>query len=209
NKVLCAREANRVKGNRAPAEAWSGAALQEIVARAERLFPKKAWRFQPGAMARFDADGGFIARQLIDTQHMARLAKAYLEHVCDQVWAPPGRLTAMLRAKWGLNTLLPDHNYADVNQPKNRKDHRHHAIDAFVLACTDRGLLQRIAHESGRAERLDLDRLFPRDSFPEPFAGYRDALAARLATVVVSHTPDHGLAPCQQGNSRSTSGRLH
>src|SRR5690606_16466422 len=107
------------------------------------------------------------------------------------------------------NTLLPDHNYADVNQPKNRKDHRHHAIDAFVLACTDRGLLQRIAHESGRAERLDLDRLFPRDSFPEPFAGYRDALAARLATVVVSHKPDHGLAPCQQGNSRSTSDRLH
>ena len=30
----------------------------------------------------------------------------------------PGKLTAMIRGKWGLNTLLPDHNYSDA---KNRK----------------------------------------------------------------------------------------
>ncbi|MCT8972921.1 type II CRISPR RNA-guided endonuclease Cas9 [Microbaculum marinisediminis] len=209
NKVLCTRRANREKGNRPPADVWSGDALQEIVERAERLFGKKAWRFQPDAMSRFDAEGGFIARQLTDTQHMARLAKTYLEQVCDQVWAPPGRLTAMLRAKWGFNSLLPDHNYVDANHPKNRKDHRHHAIDAFVLACTDRGLLQRIARASGRAEDLDLDHLFPKDSFPKPYEGYRDDLAARLATIVVSHKPDHGLAPGDRDNVHVTSGQLH
>lgn len=209
NKVLCTREANRIKGKRAPADAWSGEKLQAIVERAERLFPKKAWRFQPDAMTRFAEDGGFLARQLTDTQHMSRLAKTYLERVCPQVWAPPGRLTAMLRAKWGLNSLLPDHNYADVKQPKNRKDHRHHAIDAFVVACTDRSLLQRIATASGRAEQLNLDRLFPKDSFPEPYNGYREDLDRRLASVIVSHKPDHGIPPGAQNNVNVTSGQLH
>lgn len=209
NKVLCTREANRRKGNRAPADAWSGEALQEIVERAERLFPKKAWRFQPDAMKRFDTDDGFLARQLIDTQHMARLAKTYLENVCEHVWAPPGRLTAMLRAKWGLNSLLPDHNFTDPSQPKNRKDHRHHAIDAFVVACTDRSLINKIARASGQAEKLELDRLFPKDGFPEPYENFREDLAARLETLVVSHKPDHGMPPSAQGNVHVTSGKLH
>lgn len=159
-------------------------------------------------MERFEAEGGFQARHLVDTRHMSRMAREYLELVCDQVWVTPGRLTAMLRAKWGLNELLPDHNFTNPNQPKNRKDHRHHAIDGFVLACTTRGLLNRIARESGRAEELDLDRLFPKESFPDPFPGYREALADRLKRIVVSHKPDHGLAPGSQDRVTVTSGKL-
>ena len=208
NKVLCTREANRRKGNLAPENAWSGDRAREIAERAERLFPRKSWRFAPGAMKRFDEDGGLVARHLTDTQYLSRLAKTYLEHVCGRVFASPGRLTAMLRAKWGLNDLLPDHNYPNVNQPKNRKDHRHHTIDAFVLACTDRGLLNRIARESGRAEEMKLDRLFPRDSFPEPFEGYREDLDARLRKLVVSHRPDHGIAPGARNDIHVTSGAL-
>lgn len=209
NKVLCTREANRRKGRRAPAEVWSGDDLRTIFERAERTVRKKAWRFQPDAMDKFAAEGGFLARQLTDTQHMARLAKTYLEHVCDQVWAPPGRLTAMLRAKWGLNSLLPDHNYPDAKHPKNRKDHRHHAIDAFVVACTDRSLLNRIAHASGQAEALDLDRLFPKDAFPEPYDGYRDDLGRMLDRLIVSHKADHGLPPGTRDDPHVTSGQLH
>ena len=208
NKVLCTREANRRKRNRPPEDAWSGEELREIVKRADRLFPRKAWRFAPGAMKRFAGEDGLVARHLTDTQYLSRLAKMYLDHVCEQVWVSPGRLTAMLRAKWGLNSLLPDHNYSNVNQPKNRKDHRHHAIDAFVLACTDRGLLNRIARESGRAEELDIDRLFPMDSFPKPFEGYREDLNARLREVVVSHRPDHGIAPGARNDVHVTSGAL-
>ena len=42
-----------------------------------------------------------VARHLVDTQYLSRLAKRYLSHVCDpdRVWASPGRLTAMLRAR--------------------------------------------------------------------------------------------------------------
>lgn len=208
NKALCTRECNRRKGNRPPEEAWSGAELQEIAERAGRLLAKKAWRFAPGAMERFAGEEGLIARHLTDTQYVSRIAKMYMEHVCDSVYVSPGRLTAMLRARWGLNSLLPDHNYADVNQPKNRKDHRHHAIDAFVLACTDRGLLNRISRESGRAAEMNLDRLFPPDSFPKPFDGYWDDLDASLRAAAVSHKPDHGIRPGARDDVHVTSGAL-
>ena len=208
NKVLCVRDSNRFKGNRAPGEAWAGDPLQAIVERAERLFPRKAWRFQPDAMARFEQEGGFQARHLVDTRHMSRMAREYLERICDQVYATPGRMTAMLRAKWGLNDLLPDHNFTEANQPKNRKDHRHHAIDGFVLACTDRGLLNRISRASGQAEELNLEHLYPKDSFPIPFEGYRAELENCLRGIVVSHKRDHGLAPGAQTDVGVTSGKL-
>lgn len=207
NKALCTREANRSKRNRAPSEAWAGDALQDIAERAERLFRKKAWRFAPDAMQRFEEDEGegWLARQLTDTAHLSRMAKTYLEHICDQVWVSPGRLTKMLRGRWGLNKLLTD-NGADGK--KNRNDHRHHAVDAFVVACTDRGLLQRVAKESGRAEQLQLDRLFPKNSFPEPFEGYCGELDDCLKKLTVSHKPDHGLPPGAQDDPRVTSGAL-
>ena len=188
NKVLCTIEANRTKGNRAPEDAWSGEALREIVERAERLFQETCWRFQIGAMERFRKEDGHVARHLVDTQYLSRLAKRYLSHVCDpdRVWASPGRLTAMLRARWGLNGILGG------GSVKNRRDHRHHAVDAFVIGCTDRGLLQKISRASGQAEELHLDRLFPPGAFPEPFDGYREALRGRIERLVVSHRPDPG-----------------
>jgi CRISPR-associated endonuclease Csn1 len=92
----------------------------------------------------------------------------------------PGRLTSLLRGRWGLNKLLSDHNL------KNRVDHRHHAIDAFVAGVTDRAMLQKIA----RAADQDRDRLI--EDMPDPWDGFRDQLGAKLARIVVSHKPDHG-----------------
>ncbi len=215
NKVLCTREANREKGNRPPADVWSGGELSEIHERAKRLFSYKAWRFAPDAMEKFEAHNDFIARQLTDSQHMARLAKDYLGHLYGEdrnrrVWAVPGRLTAMLRGFWGLNGLMTDHNIRDQETPtKNRDDHRHHAVDAFVVASTDRGMLQRIATASGRAEDLDLNRWAEKGAFPEPFEGYRDTLREKLDAMVVSHKPDHGIGPNGRDDVHVTSGKLH
>jgi hypothetical protein len=70
----------------------------------------------------------------------------------------------MLRRKWGLNNILPDHNFADPAKGKNRKDHRHHAIDAAVIGATSRSLLQKDRHRCGpkrggrRGGRVALDR---------------------------------------------------
>lgn len=217
NKVLCTREMNRIKGNRAPADAFSPDELRVIGERAQRLFPKKAWRFAPDAMEKFSETNDFIARHMTDSQHMARLAKDYLgllfgEEANRRVFASPGRLTSMLRGMWGLNALSRDHNLLEEGEDrpaKDRGDHRHHAVDAFVIACLDRGLLQRVATAAGRAEQHDLARWAPKGEFPTPFEGYYEALREKLEAMVISHKPDHGISRSGRDTRRSTSGKLH
>src|SRR5690606_6330716 len=154
NRILCCTSCNREKKNRAPADVpqWR-ARYPDILARTATLQnPKKRERFGEDAMARFGEEEGFLARQLTDMQYISRLALTYLAHLYDyeevdldgiykrhaRVRALPGRMAEMLRRQWSLNELLHGHNLvgADMAKPKNRLDHRHHAIDAIVIACT-------------------------------------------------------------------------
>lgn len=55
NKLLCLKEANRAKRNRAPAEVTEWADnYNEILARASHLTRNKQWRFARDAMERFE-----------------------------------------------------------------------------------------------------------------------------------------------------------
>jgi CRISPR-associated endonuclease Csn1 len=217
NKVVAHRHCNRAKGNRTPYEAWGHDPdrWDRIVAQVARLHRSKQWRFGPDAMQRFDKDGGFIARQLTDTQYLSRLARDYLSSLYPSkedggVYVIPGRMTAMLRRLWGLNSLLPDHNYVEnehSSAPKNRLDHRHHAIDAAVVAVTTRSLMQEIARAAGRAEDKNLDRLF--EDLPQPWEGFREELGERLRAVTVSHKPDHGRKGRPLPGRDVTAGKLH
>jgi CRISPR-associated endonuclease Csn1 len=185
NKVICLRAANRLKGKRTPFEAFGASAEWEAIAQRAAGLPKnKRWRFEPDARLRYAAEGGFQARQLNETGWLARVAQHYLAAVTDpyKIHVLPGKLTAMIRGKWGLNTLLPDHNYSDA---KNCRDHRHHAIDAMVAALTDRSLLQRMS--SAYDEERD------KIEIPLPWPSLRDDLDAKLKAMTVSHKPDHGV----------------
>ena len=218
NRILCLREANRQKRKRSPYEAFGHTdRWEEIAARAARLPKEKRWRFEPDALRRFDAEGGFIARQLTDTQHLSRLAREYVGALypdrgegSSKVWVSPGRMTEMLRRAWGLNALLPDHNYANgADQPKNRLDHRHHALDALVIAVTDRGMLQRIATEAGRRGHEEARALTR--TFEMPWEGFRDDAKTAVNRIITSHRPDHGTASkaaLAKGRD-ATAGRLH
>lgn len=219
NKVVAHRHCNRAKGNRTPYEKWSHDEdrWEAISAQVARLHKSKQWRFGPDAMEKVEKDGGFLARQLTDTQYLSRLARKYLSSLYPEkgeasgrVYVIPGRMTAMLRRLWGLNQLLPDHNFVEnehSNAPKNRLDHRHHAIDAAVTAVTTRSLLQQIARAAGRAEDKDLDRLF--EGLPQPWEGFREELGEKLARITVSHKPDHGRKGRPAPGRDVTAGRLH
>ncbi|WP_326524896.1 type II CRISPR RNA-guided endonuclease Cas9 [Sphingomonas sp.] len=217
NKVIAHRACNRAKGNRTPHEKWGGDPdrWDVISAQAARLHKSKQWRFGPDAIAWVEKDGGFLARQLTDTQYLSRLAGKYLGSLYadkdeGSVYVIPGRMTAMLRRLWGLNDILQDHNIVDnkhSNAPKNRLDHRHHAIDAAVVAVTTRSLMQRIARTAGRAEDKHLDRLF--EGLDHPWEGFRDQLRDRLFSVTVSHKPDHGRKGRPAPDRDTTSGKLH
>jgi len=217
NKVVAHRHCNRIKGNRTPFERWGHdeARWDTIATQVARLHKSKQWRFGPDAMARVEKDGGFLARQLTDTQYLSRLAGKYLRSLYPtkdegSVYVIPGRMTAMLRRLWGLNSLLPDHNIVEnehSNAPKNRLDHRHHAIDAAVVAVTTRSLLQQIARAAGQAEDKHLDRLF--EGLPRPWESFREDLGAALARITVSHKADHGRTGRPSRHHDVTAGRLH
>ncbi|MGV3771181.1 MAG: type II CRISPR RNA-guided endonuclease Cas9 [Sphingobium phenoxybenzoativorans] len=216
NKIVCLREANREKRKRSPYEAWGHSARwEDIAARAARLPKSKRWRFEPDAMERFREDGGFLARHLVDTQYLARLSREYLGALypdrgegSGKIWVSPGRLTEMVRRKLGLNDLLPDHNFGGgADQPKNRLDHRHHAIDAVVIAVVDRGMLNEIARVSGQEGAEGRERII----IPTPWDGFRDELRTVVNAITVSHRTDHGTvskAALPKGRD-ATAGRLH
>ena len=185
NKTVCFTSANRLKGKSTPYEAFGHTGeWPDIAARAAALPPNKRWRFAPDAREQMTRNGrDFLDRQLMETRWLSRLAREYVAAVCDpnQVWVVTGQHTGLIRGKWGLNTLLPDHNFTTA---KNRADHRHHAIDALVTALTDRSLLQRIA--SVYDEQRD------KIVVPMPWPSLREDLSAALERMVVSHKPDHG-----------------
>ena len=216
NKVLCTRQANRDKGNRTPFAAFGdsrdGYTWEDIATRAQRLPKPKQWRFQEDALEiwyRQCAD--FSERHLNDTRYIGRLTKEYLESICpfNKIDVITGRLTALLRGHWGLNGIYRNHNGAgDEPKSKSRDDHRHHAVDAIVVGMTTRSMLQKVATAAGRAEELNLERLFEKKnngrSPIEPWSSFRDQVAEVTQSITVSHKPRR-----KKLASDSTDGQLH
>lgn len=191
NKTLCRKDVNLAKGNRTPfeylghdAERWA-----EIQSRLNGLIARKGGEgMSPGKVRRLVATAipeDFAARQLNDTGYAAREAMACLKRLWPDVGpnapatvqAITGRVTAQLRRLWGLNNILAD------DGEKTRADHRHHAIDALTVACTHRGMTNRLsrywqAKHNQPAEHPDL---------PPPWPSIRTDAAAAVATIVVSH----------------------
>jgi CRISPR-associated endonuclease Csn1 len=191
NKTVAMRQANRIKGDRTPWQAKDDFAKQgwtteNMLARAELMPENKRYRFsETGYTQWLRDDKGFLARALNDTRHLSRVAKEYMSLICPQdTRAVPGQLTAMLRGKFGLNNIL------GLDGEKNRNDHRHHAVDACVIAVTDQGMLQRFAQASASARQRQLGKLV--DNMPMAWPTYREHVQRAIENIWVSHKPDHG-----------------
>lgn len=191
NKTVSMRQANRIKGNRTPWEAMQdfeaqGWKYEDILARAGKMKKEKRYRFAEDGYQRWlKEDKGFLARALNDTHYLSKVAREYLTLICPQdTRVIPGRMTAMLRGKFGLNDVL------GLNGEKNRNDHRHHAVDACVIAVTDQGLLQRFAKANASAREKQLNRLV--ESMPQPWDSYREHVQRAVGNIWISHRPDHG-----------------
>lgn len=111
----------------------------------------------------------FIDRQLRDTQYISRKSREILQKICNNVTTTEGGVTAKLRNLWGwddvlMNLQMPKykelgqtvikewtsehgkrkHQKEEIENWTKRDDHRHHAIDALIIACTKQGFIQRI-----------------------------------------------------------------
>lgn len=191
NKTVATRQANRVKGNRTPWDAkedfaQQGWGFEDMLERASLMPKGKRYRFaEDGYQKWLRDDKGFLARALNDTRHLSRMAREYLSLVCPQnTRVIPGQMTAMLRGKFGLNDIL------GLDGEKNRNDHRHHAVDACVIAVTDQGMLQRFAKASASAREKQLNKLV--EAMPLPWPSYREHVSRAIQNIWISHKPDHG-----------------
>ena len=210
NKILCIREANREKKNQSPFEAWGNTPQwHTIEGNLGNLHKNKQWRFAPDAMKKFESESDFLDRAIVDTQYLSRLAKGYLSTLYtegENVWTVNGKMTEMLRRRWGLNNLLSDSEHA--NDSKNREDHRHHAIDAAVIAATDRSLVQKISSLAKKAEIEGVEKHLKK--IPPPWENFRSDLKKSIQNLIVSHRTDHGKIVTGKKDPRknSTSGKL-
>ncbi len=185
NKTVAMRQANRHKANLTPYEAFAehqvaGYDYQEILARAQKMPKAKRYRFAEDGYQRWlKEDKDFLARALNDTRYLSKISAEYLRLICPQTWVIPGQLTAMLRAKLGLNSIL------GLNGEKNRHDHRHHAVDACVIGITDRSMLKKFADANANLRQEQRSRLIA--DLDEPFKNYRDHVARGIDRIWVSH----------------------
>jgi len=182
NKTLCYEDENRHKHNRTPWEAYGDTPerLDAILQRVRPLPYAKRRRFP---LKEVDLDK-FIERQLNDTRYLSRAAVGYFRLLFEddqRVRCVKGGTTAELRHQWGLNGILD----AEGGNRKTRDDHRHHAVDAAVIAMTTRSALQRLSTVKYAAA--------PKELAP-PWESFRDDLADAVRSVKVSHRPARRIA---------------
>ena len=214
NKVICTRQANRDKGQKTPFAAFGhspeGYDWEQIFNRVQVLSKSKQWRFQEDALEIWQRkEGNFLARHLNDTRYIGRLTREYLECIChiDKIDVLTGRLTALLRGHWGLNSVLAD-QLNDKVPKKNRDDHRHHAIDAIVIGMTNRSMLQKVATAANSAEELAWDRLFIKGENQRSPIDPWDDFRKDVKEVVTGIVPAHKTRRKKFIHGRTTDGQL-
>jgi CRISPR-associated endonuclease Csn1 len=206
NKTLCHLDENRtVKRGRTPWEAYGGNEVRwtEILERVKRFKnPGKLKRFQVKTDQELDE---FSARQLNDTRYASKLAARYLGTLYGgrdvpqadgsnrrAILGSPGGLTAILRRHWQLEAILrePEPAASEEKAKKQRSDHRHHAIDALVIALSSQAAVNALAEAAERNAGRG------RTSFrglQAPWTDFVSSVRPHIENLVVSHRPEHKL----------------
>lgn len=196
NKTLCHIDENARKGGRAPVDCYGEDGLELIKQRVAGFTCD--YRTKQAKLRRFEepVPEGFSSRHLNDTRYLSREASKYLECLFDNnepeapnsqhIFVVTGGLTAMMRGLWGLNTLV-----GGPSNEKGRTDHRHHAIDALVVALTRQGQTQKLSTAADRAERQQLHRAFV--DVAHPWVDFYDQAKDAVNKIVVSYRQNRKL----------------
>ena len=122
--VLAHRSCNQEKGNRTPYQTWGNNTerWQVVEMRAQYFLEKKSFRkakllllqdFEAEVLTDESIDG-FADRQFHQTSWIAKEAAMWLQSICKTpVSVSRGELTAMLRRKWHLETVIPQARMAE------------------------------------------------------------------------------------------------
>jgi len=193
---------------------------QDYIAHVERTFFRK----KRSNLLAAEIPKGFIQRQLNDTRHISRRVNELLYQFTPKVAASSGQITDELKHQWGLGkamkeSLKPRFERLEkiVGEPlieyrrngdgntdlilkgyEKRIDHRHHAVDALVVACTLQEHVQYIntleAQKAGEEPKVKYAKLLKGDKareFKMPWPAFRPEALAALDGIIVSHKNRH------------------
>ena len=225
NTLVSCRTCNQIKGKRTPFETW-GSDLdrwERIEQFAEKKYVGSLYGKQRNIRKKNhspETTDDFVERQLNDTRYIATASKKMLEKYGIPIDVNTGMATSELRHKFGLNNILPREPDTGVYIPtgdkidtdtgvilqfsagkakKIRQDHRHHAVDAFVVAITDRAMVKAMvevhkkeqdnknpSREKSKEDWIRERRLVLPESWEES-EELHSVLKGKLTTAVVSH----------------------
>ncbi len=175
NKVLVPRLVNLDKGNKTAhdyiLDKYGEEKLTEFLARIEMLHQENYKNNEEGInkaklkklkLKGSEIGGGFIDRDLRDSQYIAKKARYMLQEICNPVIPTTGSVTDRLREDWDLINVMQELNFdkykslglTEMVEKKHggfkeriidwtkRNDHRHHAMDALTIAFTKHSHIQ-------------------------------------------------------------------
>lgn len=176
NKTLCRVDENRKKGNQSPYECYHGTQqFDEMLQRLKKNISENGMPYNKlRKFMKKEVGEDFISRQLNDTAYISRHSKKLMEALGFKVSISKGQATAELRHLWGLNSLI------SPGGKKNREDHRHHAIDAAVVAMTDSGILHKLSSYN------KYNRSTTEKGFPLPWTHFRETLKPYVDGMLIS-----------------------
>ena len=220
NTVVTCKSCNQKKGRETPYQAWGDT---EIFHRIKKELEKESgstFKLPKEKIKRIlnedyvpestDTED-FVKRQLNDARHISTVTNNILSNVLKMpVQVSTGAATAELRRLWGLNTILPvaptelsEEGQATTQKDgkkKKRLDHRHHAIDALVVALTDAAVYKDLMCRHRRREK---EGEWPEEplAIPEKWEDahhFYEQVKEKIIPAIVSHSPQ-----------RKISGALH
>ncbi len=173
NKVLVLRQENADKGKQLGALYMKSKGPGEYEAYVDRVNKLKAGRQKKKYLLAEQVPENFINRQLQETRYIGTKVTELLQPICT-VKSTLGIVTDALKNEWGLDKVFKEiliprferlegitgrkliqeipltngnkHKDWKIEGYDKRIDHRHHALDALVVALTRQGYIQRLSN---------------------------------------------------------------
>ena len=200
NLLLCRKDYNAKKGNRTPFEAFGNdPEWENMVARVEKYLkphPKKT-RF---LREKYDVDEDRAQAQLNDTAYAAKEVRDFLaclypkSEAINRVQATNGRITNQLGQAWNVYRHFGKW-FCDSDGTSNKKirdDHRHHTLDATIIALTTPSLVKELvlSYKDKRERGATYEKILESLNFRPPWEGFHEELKTSLSKIIVSYKVD-------------------
>lgn len=174
----------------------------------------------------------FLGRQLKDTQYISREAVKMLKDICASVTTSTGSITDFLRGKWKLKHVMEEINlpkYKAIEQTEirvvkddignekmievikdfsKRDDHRHHAVDAIIVALTNQSIIQRLNNLNKEFETYAALKESA-TNFKEPILNLRAKVMIQLENILISFKKPNGKVLTKKTNRIKTKSGVH